>query len=355
MDNSQEEDGIVFSMNMMSSMVLPLAVRSAVELGIFDILGKEGEGMKLSAKDIAVKLGSKNPEAPAMLDRVLRLLACHSMLYCSLSEDQHGPASPQRLYGLAPRSKYFVTDADGVTFGPALHLNLDKVLMESWTDLRGAIMEGGTPFNRVHGRHLYEYAGSDPRLNDVFNKAMSNITIIIMKSILKFYEGFEHINRLVDVGGGLGINLKLITSKYPHIQGVNFDLPHVLEHAPTYAGVTHVGGDMFESVPNGDAIFMKWILHNWSDEYCLKLMKNCHKATPNDGKVIVVEEVLSVLPETTVAAKSATQDDLIMMTQIPGGKERTQNEMTELALGSGFSGVRFVCCVSGFWVMEFYK
>lgn len=98
-------------------------------------------------------------------------------------------------------------------------------------------MEGGTPFNRVHGRHLYEYAGSDPRLNDVFNKAMSNITIIIMKRILEFYEGFEHINRLVDVGGGLGINLKLITSKYPHIQGVNFDLPHVLEHAPTYAGI----------------------------------------------------------------------------------------------------------------------
>lgn len=84
-------------------------------------------------------------------------------------------------------------------------------------------------------------------------------------------------------------------------------------------------------------------------------MKNCHKATPNDGKVIVVEEVLSVLPETTVAAKSAAQDDLIMMTQIPGGKERTQNEMMELALGSGFSGVRFICCVSGFWVMEFYK
>lgn len=24
-----------------------------------------------------------------------------------------------------------------------------------------------------------------------------------------------------------------------------------------FAGVTHVGGDMFESVPNGDAIFMK--------------------------------------------------------------------------------------------------
>uniref|UniRef100_F6HU95 O-methyltransferase C-terminal domain-containing protein n=1 Tax=Vitis vinifera TaxID=29760 RepID=F6HU95_VITVI len=27
-------------------------------------------------------------------------------------------------------------------------------------------------------------------------------------------------------------------------------------------GVEHVAGDMFTSVPNGDAIFMKWILHS---------------------------------------------------------------------------------------------
>ena len=99
----------------------------------------------------------------------------------------------------------------------------------------------------------------------------------------------------------------------------------------------------------------QWILHNWNDEDCLKLLKNCHKSIPTDGKVIAVESVVSVLPETTVVAKTSCQDDLIMMSQIPGGKERTRNGFEELALGSGFRGVRFVCCVSGFWVMEFFK
>jgi caffeic acid 3-O-methyltransferase len=94
------------------------------------------------------------------------------------------------------------------------------------------------------------------------------------------------------------------------------------------AGVEHVGGDMFRRVPKGDAIFMKvsfiislfgvkcfatkmrkdviingyflqWILHDWSDEQCLKLLKNCYDATPNDGKVIVVEAVLPAMPEIT--------------------------------------------------------
>ncbi|RHN39626.1 putative O-methyltransferase COMT-type, S-adenosyl-L-methionine-dependent methyltransferase [Medicago truncatula] len=290
-----------------------------------------------------------------MLDRLLRLLSSNSMLYCSLSEDQQGHISPQRLYSLAPASKYFVMDAGGVSFEPTLNLTLDKVFLGSWTEMKGAIMEGGIPFNRVYGMHAFEYPIVDPRFNDVFNNAMANCTTIVMKRVLEIYEGFEHINKLVDVGGGLGINLKLITSKYPHIHGVNFDLPHVLEHAPSYDGVTHVGGDMFESVPDGDVIFLKWILHDWSDEQCLKLLKNCHKAIPNDGKVIVVDSILPVFPESTIVAKTGFQADLLMMAQNPGGKERTKDEFMKLALESGFSGIKFACYLSGFWVVEFFK
>ncbi|XP_038715097.1 caffeic acid 3-O-methyltransferase 2-like, partial [Tripterygium wilfordii] len=53
------------------------------------------------------------------------------------------------------------------------------------------------------------------------------------------------------IGGGLGVTLSLITSKYPSIVGINFDLPDVVQHVPSYPG-----GDMFASVPKEDAIFM---------------------------------------------------------------------------------------------------
>nr|DAD41948.1 TPA_asm: hypothetical protein HUJ06_016271 [Nelumbo nucifera] len=46
------------------------------------------------------------------------------------------------------------------------------------------------------------------------------------------------------------------TASYPQIKGINFDLLHVIEAAPSYPGVKHVGGDMFEYVPKGEAIFM---------------------------------------------------------------------------------------------------
>ncbi|CAL0302200.1 unnamed protein product [Lupinus luteus] len=350
-----EENTFDTAMQWAGSFVLPMVLRSANGLGIFEILAKSGENAKLSAKDIATQIGTNNPEAPTMLERILRLLVSYSVLNCSILEDTHDVGLQQNLYSLTPESKYFVKDSDGLSLGSVLALILDNVFYQSWGELEGAILEGGVPFNRVHGMHAFEYPSVDPRFNKVFNNAMISITTIAMKSILEVYKGFEHINKLVDVGGGLGINLKLITSKYPNVKGINFDLPHVIEHAPPYDGVEHVGGDMFESVPNGDAIFMKWILHDWSDEHCLKLLKNCYKAIPNDGKVIVVDSILPIVPDTTAYSKNAFVSDLLMLTQNPGGKERTQKEIMDLATKSGFSCIKLMCCVNGLWVMEFFK
>jgi caffeic acid 3-O-methyltransferase len=67
---------------------------------------------------------------------------------------------------------------------------------------------------------------------------MINLTKIVMKKVLESYKGFKDIKRLVDVGGGLGVNINLITTKYPQIKGINFDLPHVIQRAPSYPGMT---------------------------------------------------------------------------------------------------------------------
>lgn len=100
---------------------------------------------------------------------------------------------------------------------------------------------------------------------------------------------------------------------------------------------------------------MQWILHDWSDEHCIKLLKNCFNAIPENGKVIVMEAILPTVPESTSAFRSTAQIDVFMMTQNPGGKERSQQEFLALATAAGFSGIRFECFVCNFWVMEFFK
>ncbi|EFJ27472.1 hypothetical protein SELMODRAFT_412283 [Selaginella moellendorffii] len=54
-----------------------------------------------------------------------------------------------------------------------------------------------------------------------------------------------------------------------------------------------VGGNMFESVPSADALFIKSTLLNFSDEDCLKMLANCNKALPRGGKMIVVDLMYS--------------------------------------------------------------
>ncbi|KAE8656689.1 Caffeic acid 3-O-methyltransferase [Hibiscus syriacus] len=145
---------------------------------------------------------------------------------------------------------------------------------------------------------LIRLPGQRPQLYQLFNTAMKNITTLVMKNILDAYKGFpDHLGQvIVDVGGCLGVSLSFITSKYPSIKGINYDLPHVIQHAPPIPGVEHVAGDI-PKCSQRDAIFIKGILHDWSDQHCLKILKNCYNAIPNDGKV-VGDYVVPVVPET---------------------------------------------------------
>ncbi|QHN91988.1 hypothetical protein HN51_050268 [Arachis hypogaea] len=76
-DQEQEqEDGFLIARQITSSsVVVPMVLRTAIELGVFEIIAKEGESAKLSAKGIVDHIGTNNPEGASMLDRLLRLLA----------------------------------------------------------------------------------------------------------------------------------------------------------------------------------------------------------------------------------------------------------------------------------------
>lgn len=99
----------------------------------------------------------------------------------------------------------------------------------------------------------------------------------------------------------------------------------------------------------------QWILHDWDDELCVKLLKNCYSALSNDGKLIILEHALADEPETTTAAKVVFLADVLMMTQTPRGRERTKKEFVALANAAGFTTVKFASYVCNFWVMEFCK
>ncbi|XP_042516723.1 caffeic acid 3-O-methyltransferase-like [Macadamia integrifolia] len=353
--DEEEEECCLFAVQLATGSLVHMVFKAAIELNLIDIMERAGPGKQLSPLEIAALLPIKNnPDAPDMLDRILRLLASYSIFTSSQVTNDDGRV--QRLYGLGPVCKFFVSNEDGASMSPMLFLVQDKVFKESWYHLKDAVLEGGVPFNKAHGMQMYDYFGINPRFSKVFNEAMYVPSITLMKLILEVYEGFEGVNVVVDVGGGVGKNLDLITYKYPTIKGINFDLPHVIADAPPYPGrVDHVAGDMFLSVPKGDIIFMKTILHNWSDEHCLTILKNCYEALPENGKVVIFETILPEIPETDLMAKYTFILDVVMMTQHNGGKERTEKEYRTLANGAGFSGAKLIFRLLTSSIMEFYK
>lgn len=346
-----DEEACIYAMQLSSSAVLPMTLKNAIELGMLDILMGAG-GKMLSPSEVAAKLPSPttNPEAAAMVDRMLHLLASYKVVSCEVEPGTHA-----RRYGPAPVCKWFTPNEHGFSMAPLLLLTNDKVPMESLYHLKDVVLDGGLPFSKAHGMTMYEYSKTDARLNRVFNEAMRNYSTIITGKLVELYTGFHDVGVLVDVGGGLGATIGAITSKYPHIKGINFDLPHVISEAPQFPGVQHVAGDMFSEVPNGDAIIIKWILHNWTDDHCATLLRNCYDALPAHGKVVVVEGILPAKPDATSRGQQMSLSDVIMLTHTAGGKERNQREYQDLARGTGFTGVKTAYIYGNTWVIEFTK
>jgi caffeic acid 3-O-methyltransferase len=84
----------------------------------------------LSPSEIASQLPTTNPDAPVMLDRILRLLASYSVLTYSLRTLPDGRV--ERLYGLGSVCKFLSKNENGVSIAALSLMNQDKVLMESW-------------------------------------------------------------------------------------------------------------------------------------------------------------------------------------------------------------------------------
>ncbi|XP_010068763.1 caffeic acid 3-O-methyltransferase 1-like [Eucalyptus grandis] len=114
---------------------------------------------------------------------------------------------------------------------------------------KDAILEGAIPFKKEYRMSAFEYHSTHPRFNKIFNWTISDHFTITMKKIPQTYNGFEGLQMLVDVGGGIRAALSVIVAKYPLIKGIKYDLSHVIEDAPSYPGIESIGGDMFVSVP----------------------------------------------------------------------------------------------------------
>jgi len=236
----------------------------------------------------------------------------------------------------------------------ALAITYNEEQYRAWGELLHSVKTGGVAFEHIYGMPVFEYFAQHPEADRVFNDAMIGWSNQVAGAVADTYD-FAPFRTVVDVGGGYGTLLAAILRNNPDARGILFDQPHVIAGADgllTAAGVADrcatVGGDFFAAVPEGgDAYVLAQILHDWDDDRCMTILRQCRRAISSHGKLLVVELVLPP-DEEPFFGKWLDLHMLVMN----GGRERTAIEYGALFQATGFQLTRVVPTPPGPSVVE---
>ena len=300
-------------------------------------------GLVSRATHVAAKLGIADllQDSPRTCDELAKATGTHTrslyrLLRALASAGVFKEAADGR-FELTPIGDCLRTNAP-VSFRALGLVWSEPLIWDSLSDLLYSVQTGQPAFDRLHGMGFFTYLEKRPEAAEIFNHAMTDLSREMHRAAIKDYD-FSRLNTIVDVGGGHGALLSTILNAHPHLQGILFDVPHVVESARaviTTAGpgsrCVLVGGDFFQKVPaGGDAYLLAHILHDWDDTHALTILKNIHQATAKGGKVLILEQVIPKGNEPHLGKVA----DLLMLATL-GGVERTEREFEELLNGAGF-------------------
>jgi hypothetical protein len=206
-------------------------------------------------------------------------------------------------------------------------------LWHIWEHFAHAVQTGRSAAEKSLPDGFWGYFANHPEHSRLFNDAMTAKTHGQSAGLLAAYD-FSAFNTIADIGGGNGHLLLSILTATPTLHGVLFDLPHVIQQASVAASDQlkfHPGNFFEDALPVCDAYLMMQILHDWSDQEAVQIMKAIRRSAPPHGKLLLAEWLIPENSEQTWTLFV----DLIMLGELTG-KERTKPEFEKLLRESGF-------------------
>ncbi|KAJ3692185.1 hypothetical protein LUZ60_012535 [Juncus effusus] len=299
-----------------------MALKCAVELRIPDVIRNHGQPITLTELHSALSLPtSKKPH----LHRLIRTLTQSGIFTM-----QNNVEGKEAVYDLTPVSCLLLEETGPSNLSSFVRVPLDNIFVKHTMNLSDWFKqhEELDPFQMAHGCTLWEMASRNPEINNVFNEGMASDSCFMADILVKKHNDvFQGMTSLVDVAGGMGSTATAIVKAFPNIKCTVLDLPHVVAELPTNDPVNFVPGDMFSYIPPADAILLKWILHDWGNEDCIKILRRCKEAIPPreaGGKVIIIDIVIASISDKTFTEPQLLFD-MIMMTSM-NGIERDENK-----------------------------
>ncbi len=256
-------------------------------------------------------------------------------------------------FALTPLGEALKTGAPG-----AARATILTVANPSWvhgfSELPYSLETGKSGFEKAFGMPIFDWLGLRPEDASLFSETMVGIHGGEPPAVAAAYD-FSGLGTLVDVGGATGDLLTTLLGHHPEARGILYDLPHVVSDAPAFIAargltdrVTIEAGSFFDSVPaGGDAYLLSHVIHDWSEEQCLTILRHCRAAMHPESRLLLIE---MVLPPGDTPHPGKMLD--MMMLVGPGGQERTAEEYGELLAKAGLQLTRVVPTASPVSVVE---
>ncbi|KAM7214017.1 S-adenosyl-L-methionine-dependent methyltransferase [Rhypophila decipiens] len=196
------------------------------------------------------------------------------------------------------------------------------------------------PFQHAHGTKLnmFEWFHANPPAGEWFNLHMGGYAFgrpnwfddeiyPVQERLIDGFKDGEGEALLVDIGGGLGHDIEAFTSRFPDAKGrlVLQDLEHVIEQGFRVERTVY---DFHTEQPlqGARAYYMHSILHDWSDDICVKIIANIKDSMKPGYSRLLIDE--GVIPDTGASWEATGLD--IILSGLLSSRERTRAEWTRL-------------------------
>ena len=279
---------------------------------------------------------------PTPLLRILRALAAFGIFWVTAEGTvAHSPQS-LRLRKGAPNSLHY-----------AARFFAAPGSWKAWGALDAALT-GEIPHHAAWNATRFDYLREHPDEARLYDAFMAQFPDNRHDAIAAAYD-FSGAKLIADIGGGNGEALRRILACFATPRGLVFDRPDVVDAISPSAclgGRIEVeGGSFFDRVPAGaDLYLLISVLHDWSDEDCVRILRVVRAAMASDARLLVVDHILE--PNPAIGNPMMYLIDMQMMAMFGSARERTEAEFGKLLAASGFGPPRLVPTKSRISILE---
>lgn len=298
----------------------PRAMLSAVELGVFTLLGKGPLGETQLRERLALNQRSSRDFLDALV--ALGLLQRKAGKYRNLPDvdaflDRNKPAYAGGLLEMAAARLY-----------------------PFWGSLTEALRSGLPQNEAKSGGDNFATLYADPERLRGFLAAMTGISTGAARAIAARFP-WKKYQTFIDVGGAQGCTSVQVALAHKHLQGGEFDLPPVRPIYDDYvrsfgldARLKFHAGDFFrDPLPQADVLIMGHILHDWNLEEKHLLLQKAYAALPKHGALLVYDAMIDDARSRNAAGLLMS---LNMLIETPGGFDYTPADCRGWMKATGF-------------------